>query len=322
MKSIYLIALTIMFFLISCINDTKAQTNPVLLIDNDSIAFNAGVSLPYWLKAGQKITLSNNVKSVSILEFSIDTSSNLKFSQALSLSSSTSGVQTVPNGKVWKIEAFGLTMASTKAINNSGGSTNTGNSLVIDTTSITNSFVASANTKKPTIFTSPATFGGSGNWIVPPGVTQICVEIWGAGGDGASSPGTQNSGGGGGYGYQCFTVKPMNNYTITVGGGSGATSSIVETASGDTLIWASGGTNGKDVAPGASSPGGTSSATYRIDGGVGGYRNGGSGGNGAGVSLTGGSGYFPGGGGGGYGYTSTIMTNGGLGASGQVIIYW
>lgn len=263
-----------MFIQIINFNSLKAQTNPVLLIDNDSVAFSSGVSLPYWVKAGQKITLLNNIKTVSILEFAIDTSNNLKFSQAISLTSSVSGSQTVPTGKVWKIEAFGMTMASARAssiTSSSGGSQSTGTSSPIDTTSLTNSFVSSSNTTKPTIFTSPKTYStpGSYSWNVPPGVSQICIEVWGGGGydyysfNNSTSYSTGYGGGGGGYGYQCFKVIPMNTYSITVGTTGGGTSSVVEISSGDTIISATGGGNATNTDGGV---GGISTATYNLSG--------------------------------------------------------
>jgi hypothetical protein len=62
------------------------------------------------------------------------------------------------------------------------------------------------------------------NWTCPSGVTQITVELWGAGGGngGGSFP---QSGGNGGYNRNTFTVVPGNIYSITIGnGGNGNTS--------------------------------------------------------------------------------------------------
>jgi len=78
-----------------------AQNDPILLIDGDTVSMKSGLSLPYWLKAGHTIALGDNVKSVSILEFTID-SNQLEFSDVISLTSA----QTVPSGKAWKIEAL------------------------------------------------------------------------------------------------------------------------------------------------------------------------------------------------------------------------
>ena len=77
--------------------------------------------------------------------------------------------QTVPAGKVWKIEALGF--------KEEGKTVSSFSSNVI-----------------PSVMTSPVTFStpGTYSWKVPPGVTNICIEAWG-GGAGASS-----YGGGGG----------------------------------------------------------------------------------------------------------------------------
>jgi hypothetical protein len=64
----------------------------------------SGLSLPYWLKAGQTIALGTNVKSASVVEFTID-SNELQFSNIISVKN----LQTVPTGKAWKIEAIACT---------------------------------------------------------------------------------------------------------------------------------------------------------------------------------------------------------------------
>ena len=64
-----------------------------------------------------------------------------------------------------------------------------------------------------------ATFTVSGTWQVPPGVTKIAIEAWGAGGGGSNNGG----GGGGGYIRASFTVVPDDVITFTIGvGGAGA----------------------------------------------------------------------------------------------------
>jgi hypothetical protein len=62
---------------------------------------------------------------------------------------------------------------------------------------------------------------GSQSWIVPAGVTQIVVEVWGPGGGGSQYCG----GGGGGYARAVYTVIPGQTITmdIPVGGAGGAT---------------------------------------------------------------------------------------------------
>ena len=79
-----------------------AQNQPVVLaIDGVNTTFQSGLSLPYWLKAGQTLNVVANASSVSIIEFTEDTTS-LKYSRVISLNS----LQTVPSGKIWKIEAI------------------------------------------------------------------------------------------------------------------------------------------------------------------------------------------------------------------------
>ena len=276
-----------------------AQNQPVLAIDGVNTTFQSGLSLPYWLKAGQTLNVVANASSVSIMEFTAD-SSTLKYSRVISLNS----LQTVPSGKVWKIEAIGTAPI--------GGT------------------VEFTSTSMPTIFTSPKTYNTAGtySWTVPPNVTSICVEVWGGGGSGGTGYYNQyyqgGGGGGGGYGYQCFSVIPGTTYTVTVGGASG-------TSSLGTLISATGGTNGTDantLLPGYGGVGGNSTAMFNLtgaNGNTGGssYGNyagtGGAGANGgAGAINSSASGTAPGGGGSG----GSIGGNVGTGAPGKVIIYW
>ena len=313
----------ILLFLILFTSITlSAQNDPVLVIDNVNITFKTGVSLPYWLKAGQTVNLGANAKSASILEFTV-ANNNLVFSQAISLTAT----QTVPANKVWKIEGIGVTTQSS-FIPSSNGLSGSGSS-------------SSSTSNLPTIYQSPKKYDtpGTYNWQVPPGITSICIEVWGGGGRGGSGPPyyVGGGGGGGGYGYQCFAVVPGTTYTVTVGCGTGVSFCNGTVSSFGSLITATGGDfggNGTSTAHGIGGIGGTSSATFNISGnngytggtgvtgGTGGTgANGGTGGKRGGQSIDPNpptSGSFPGGGGGG------AFNNGtpGAGASGQVIIYW
>lgn len=71
-------------------------------------------------------------------------------------------------------------------------------------------------------------FTASGTWIVPPGVTHITIELWGAGGGGAgggSAVGGNATGGGGAgggsgpYVRASVAVHPGDVYTIRLGAG-------------------------------------------------------------------------------------------------------
>jgi hypothetical protein len=296
----------------------QAQKTPTLIIDGTPVKFQGDLSLPYWVNAGKTIAFSVDAISASVLEFNID-SNELQFNQVIHLT--TSG--TVPAGKAWKIEAIGLGPNSAE-IPTSGFST----------------------AATPTIFTSPVTYSASGTytWVVPPGVTNICVEAWGAGGNGGSGNTSYggSGGGGGGYGYDCFAVVPGTVYPLTVGA-SGQSSSL------GSLIIANGGVNGAYSSSGTigGGIGGTSNTSFSISGSDGSGHNSGCnqtnsslGGNGANGGLGGlgayryGSscgqytvaqnGVFPGGGGGGgyYGNSSNTYTLGATGADGRIIIYF
>lgn len=86
---------------------------------------------------------------------------------------------------------------------------------------------------------------GSGGWVIPTGVTQILVEVWGGGGGGSA----YGSGAGGGYARTQLTVTAGTSITYSVGAGgnrgfgtsdgsTGGTSSVNISGS---LTYASGG---------------------------------------------------------------------------------
>jgi hypothetical protein len=324
---------TFLLFL-SCSISIFGQNLPSLLIDNVSTQF-SNVSLPYWMKAGQTINIGTNAKSVSILEFTVNGSS-LEFSQAISLTS----LQTVPSNKVWKVEAIGLAELNT---------------LIPSFYGLSNSSTTTSSSNLPTIYQSPLKYEtpGTYNWKVPPGISVVCIEVWGGGGGG---PGVNLAGhhsaggGGGGYGYGCFTVVEGATYSVVVGGGGGAPSPPVGpatnggTSSVGTLIYATGGTagggpsNSSNCSGMTGGVGGTSNGTYSINGQNGGNSmpcsslsgNGGNGGNGgiggAGIYAqgTGTPGLNPGGGGSGSlnSPTGATLRLGGYGGNGKVVIYW
>ena len=290
------IILSLSFLLASILS--FSQASPSLIIDGKAIKFESDISLPYWLDAGKTVSLGANAVSVSILEFTID-SNNLVYNKTIHLTSNSS----VPNGKTWKIEAIG-TGVNVDFLGN----------------------VNFSNETKPDVFVSPRVLQKSGYWQVPQGVTSICVEIWGRGGNGAFS---YVGGGGGGYGYECFNVLEGDSIEVIF---------TSDTIFFDTLIYATRGSDGTPTRiPGI---GGVSNAAYSENGGVGGYNGnpyagagggdaGGMGGKGAiglddnrsskGIGRTG---EIPGGGGG-SGSDGTNGTQGpGLGGAGQIKIYF
>lgn len=136
------------------------------------------------------------------------------------------------------------------------------------------------------------TYNASGNWTVPPSVTSVTVQIWGAGGGGGGSSNSGDGGSGGGSGAYVTRIIPVtagNNFTYTIGtggiagtaaagtGGNGGNSII--TIGGFTLT-ANGGTGGAGnegaVGIGGAATGGTTNTNG--NNGVVGGNNGGKGG--------------------------------------------
>lgn len=177
---------------------------------------------------------------------------------------------------------------------------------------------------------------GSGTWVVPCGVTEIEVQVWGAGGAGGGSTGNNRSGGGGGsgcYGFYTITVTAGHVFNYIVGAGG-------------TGVVGDDGLNGESSEFGANTVGGgfggikddftsgNGCNTGPVDGndGIDGTGdNGGNGGDapngGAGgigtTTITGGDGASPGGGGGGsYGKSGNTDGTGGAGGDGQIIIFY
>ncbi|WP_235297824.1 glycine-rich domain-containing protein [Portibacter marinus] len=96
---------------------------------------------------------------------------------------------------------------------------------------------------------------GISTWKVPVGVTEIMVEIWGAGGGGALGGG----GGSGGYAKAVFSVTEGDVMNIATGaGGSGVSSGATQSASpgGNTII------SGPSVYAAASGGGGATAMTF------------------------------------------------------------
>jgi hypothetical protein len=65
---------------------------------------------------------------------------------------------------------------------------------------------------------------GSNSFVVPAGVTEVTVKIWGAGGGGGggSTNGNGGAGGGGAFVQSTLTTTPAESLNVIVGGGGGA----------------------------------------------------------------------------------------------------
>ena len=146
---------------------------------------------------------------------------------------------------------------------------------------------------------------GTYTWTRPTGVTKVIVECWGAGGAGTFSNGSYYGGAGGGYGKSIIDVSNSSNVTVTVGPGTGGSSSF------GNFLTATAGDFGENV-------GYSNGNILKLYGGRGGYGTtstnvpsgaGALGGSGGYIFQ---NGFSPGGGGG-------LNANGG---DGRVIIYW
>jgi hypothetical protein len=113
---------------------------------------------------------------------------------------------------------------------------------------------------------------GNTTFVVPAGVTQLRVSVWGGGGGGGAgmnvSPYAGSGGGAGGYVESTFAVTPGQTYTITVGaGGAGAAAQVnADGAAGGSssfsgpglaaALTATGGTGGQQATAGGAGVGG------------------------------------------------------------------
>lgn len=188
-------------------------------------------------------------------------------------------------------------------------------------------------------------FSSSGSFVVPPGVSQVEVEVWGAGSGSYASTSAIASGGGGGGGYarkRISGLTPGQQISVTVGAGgaagttAGATPGSGQSSSFGTFVSATGGAlnplansnnpqNGGSPGTGVNGDlvltGSAGQSAFMSAGGLGGSAPMG----GAQSSGTiGNNGIVPGGGasGAGTGANGTTPFNGGAGASGLIVVRW
>lgn len=172
------------------------------------------------------------------------------------------------------------------------------------------------------------TSSGNTNYVVPAGVTEITVKLWGGGGGGSGSGWTAlgGDGGGGGYASSVLSVTPGETLTVSVGGG-GAGGNSNGSANGQGRGGAGGGyssilrsTTHLIIAPGGGGGGGGNREVAGSNGGAGGgatgiagSANGATTGGGGGTSSAGGA---AGGGNGGAGTSLTGGAGGGEASGG------
>ena len=164
------------------------------------------------------------------------------------------------------------------------------------------------------------TFGTSGTWIAPTGVTSVLAECWGAGGGGGggnisdfSIPLAGGGGGGGEYAANSsYPVVPGNTYNFTVGAAGTGGSGTNGMAGGNTIFDTSGsGITAHGGGPGTNGSGGGEGGAAGTGSGAATHFNGGAGATGPG----GGSG----GGGGGSGGNASVGNNGSSATGGAAV---
>ena len=199
---------------------------------------------------------------------------------------------------------------------------------------------------KPGFASGVQTFTTSGTFIVPPGVTQVEVEVWGGGSGSFASIGSISSGGGAGGGYARKRITNLSSgqaALVTVGsaGNGGIAASVGATAGGTstfgTFVSATGGSvNGLATVTNpvnGATPGGigvNGDVNFAGSSGQAGVINQGGLGGAAPMGgtqnsgTTGVAGNFPGGGasGAGTGANSATSYNGAVGAAGLVVVRW
>ena len=297
----------------ACTNMLFAQCLPMVKIDGNNIITDenhpGGLKLPAWLKSGQTLEKGQYVFSISVIEFTVN-GTTLDYSQNLSITT----VQTVPAGKVWKIEAV------VKDATMSAGVTS--------------------------LYSTVGTYN-----FIPSCSGTYKVKVWGGGGGGGggysgSCNGNGGGGGAGGYAEGNYFLTSGTTYVVVVGaGGTGGTNQVNGTAGANSSVsvislTATGGAGGISSTPGNGGVGGNGSGgqlnTSGQSGSAGSSANGvsgkggdapnGGGTGGAGVSSggTGSVGSAPGGGGGGGAYYNSgcgaVGGNGAAGAEGRVEI--
>lgn len=131
-------------------------------------------------------------------------------------------------------------------------------------TGIARSELQQASVGKAQVFT------GSGNFVIPQGVTRVKVRVVGGGGGAAGGGGSNNFVGGGGaaggYAEKFIDVVPGDTFLVTIGSGGG----------GGGALGGTGGTSSFGSEVSATGGGGGQGSTVSCAGGVGGVGTGGS----------------------------------------------
>ncbi len=164
--------------LLLCATQLWAQCIPTIKIDGNEIIVDdaniAGLKFPSWLATGQTLAKGQAVYSIAVIEFTVNGTA-LDYSRNISVTT----VQTVPAGKVWKVEAAHK----------------------------------EANLVPPV----PIDYTTPGTYTYTPTCTGLyTIRAWGAGGGGGAY---YSGGGSGAYVSGGYQLVAGTAYTVTVGAG-------------------------------------------------------------------------------------------------------
>src|SRR5579859_6047435 len=113
MKKLVFLSIVLVALLLSRVTTVFAQNTPTILINGVAAVANNINAAPYWLGAGQTLAIGDKVNAISVLQYNVASSpaggNVLQFESALSITT----LQTVPSGKVWKIESAAIDPSAT-----------------------------------------------------------------------------------------------------------------------------------------------------------------------------------------------------------------
>lgn len=109
MKNIFITKLifTVVLGIVFCTTNVQSQNIPTIMIGGDEVLVSDISKFPYWLNAGQTLEKGSHTKFISVIQYNVVSASggnDLIFESTFNVNT----LQTVPTGKVWKVESVGL----------------------------------------------------------------------------------------------------------------------------------------------------------------------------------------------------------------------
>ena len=106
------IALAVVLGMVFLTSSVKSQNYPSIKIGGDEVLVSDISKFPYWLNTGQTLEIGAYTKFISVLQYGEVTAASggkdLVYEGVVKVTT----LQSVPSGKVWKVESVGLDMAA------------------------------------------------------------------------------------------------------------------------------------------------------------------------------------------------------------------